>query len=45
MHHSAIAFGVWECDRFLRMWGAIAFWGCGRAIAVTIKEILEGMKR
>jgi len=36
---SAIAFGVWGCDRFWGVWGAIAFgvWGCdrcGSAIAV-----------
>jgi hypothetical protein len=31
-----LCLGMWRCDRFLGVWGAIA---------VTIKEILEGMKR
>ncbi|WP_157750012.1 hypothetical protein [Dolichospermum compactum] len=32
------AFGTWECDRCLGMCGgAIAFWGCGDAIALVIE--------
>ncbi|WP_255427142.1 hypothetical protein [Sphaerospermopsis sp. LEGE 00249] len=39
-------FGMWGVrSLFGDVGSAIAFRGCGRAIAVTIKEILEGMKR
>ena len=30
---NAIAFGMWECDRFWECGDAIAVWVCGDAIA------------